>query len=372
MKKRKCRSVGAVALILLLSTTGSLALVKSNEKEPLSRGPELEVTTDKTVYEIGELVTIFFTNIGDETLCGGGPIVTIYNNEEEIVYQEATYCYWEIEPGEYKEWLPWDQTNKHGNQVPVGKYTVEGFLSGGEDNYVDTATFYILDYEPPGPPYGPTLGVVNISYTFCIDIPNEDEYDLCYLVWDFGDGYITDPVGPYAAGETVCIDHLWSEPGDYEIKVGIKDSYGLWYWTDPLLVHIGDNSPPSKPHIDGPHIHCRPICGKAGEEYEYTFKSVDPDGDDIYYLVDWGDGTYDDWFGPYPSGEEATANHTWNAQGTYTIKAKSKDINGLESDWGTLTVTMPRTRAINSFFLQFLEKLFEKFPLLEWLLLNIR
>ena len=368
MKKRKCLFVGAVVLILLFSASSSLALVKSIRKEQQSRGAELEVTTDKTVYEIGEMVTIFFTNIGDEILSGGGPIVTIYNNEDEIVYQEACYCWWEIEPGEYEEWPPWDQTNQHGNQVPVGKYTVEGFLSGGEENYVDTATFYIIGYDPPGPPYGPTEGVVNISYTFCIDIPDEDEFDTCYLVWDFGDGYITDPLGPYAAGETVCIDYFWSEPGDYEIRVGIKDSYDRWYWTDPLVVHIGDNSPPSKPHIDGPTIQYRPICGKAGEEYEYTFRSVDPDDDDIYYIVYWGDGTYDDWFGPYTSGEEATANHTWNAKGHYTIKAKAKDIWGAESDWATMSIPIMGSRAMYTLFLNLLQKHPNLFSIIKYLL----
>lgn len=357
MKKRKYLFVGATVLILLLSTTGSLALVKSNEKEPLSRGPELEVTTDKTVYEIGEMVTIFFTNIGDEILSGGGPIVTIYNNQDEIVYQEACYCYWEIEPGEYEEWPPWDQTNKHGNQVPVGKYTVEGFLTGNEQNYVDTATFYILDYSP----YGPTLGVVNISYTFCIDLPDDGECEPYLILWDFGDGTGTVWMGPYPAGETVCIEHSWIEPGDYDIRVKIRDACDNEYWTDPLVIHIGDNSPPSTPIITGPCI------GIPGRVHGFTVTSEDPDVDDISYTIDWGDDNSDT-TGYNPSGTGVKVRHTWSSMGDFTIRAKAKDIWGAESDWGTKPITVIRTRAINTPFLSFLKQHPNIFPLLKLLI----
>jgi len=95
------------------------------------------------------------------------------------------------------------------------------------------------------------------------------------------------------------------------------------------------NDPPDAPVIDGP------TSGKAGIEYNYTFLSVDPNDDDIYYYIDWGDDTNSGWIGPFESGETAIESHTWSEQGTYTISAKSKDTRGAESDWGTLPVTMP-------------------------------
>jgi len=246
----------------------------------------------------------------------------------------------------------------------VGKYTVEGFLTGNEQNYIDTATFNILDYSP----YGPTLGVVNISYTFCINLPDNGECEPYHILWDFGDGQMTGWMGPYVGGETVCIEHSWSETGDYEIRVKIRDNCANEYWTDPLVIHISDNSPPSAPDIEGPPKNYRPICGKAGQEYEYKFRSEDPDDDNILYLVDWGDGTYDDWFGPYPSGEEATAKHTWNAQGCYTIMAKAKDIWGAESDWTTMSIPIEGNRAMYTLFLNFLQKYPNLFPILQLLL----
>jgi pyrrolidone-carboxylate peptidase len=98
------------------------------------------------------------------------------------------------------------------------------------------------------------------------------------------------------------------------------------------------NYPPEIPTIDGP------INGTAGVEYEYTFKTTDPDQHKIYYCVDWGDGTEEICVGPYLSGEEVTLGHTWSEQGTYVIKAKARDIYGKESDWATLEISMPVSR----------------------------
>jgi len=62
-----------------------------------------------------------------------------------------------------------------------------------------------------------------------------------------------------------------------------------------------------------------------------------------------------------------TVKHTWSEDGIYCLRVKAKDNNGLESGWGTLEVTMPKNKAINPFIL-FLEKLIERFPILEQIL----
>jgi len=96
--------------------------------------------------------------------------------------------------------------------------------------------------------------------------------------------------------------------------------------------------------------------GVTGEEYEYIFSTIDPNGDDVYYNIDWGDGHFEDWFGPYASGEEVVVSHTWDEQDTYTIRARAKDTNNLWGPWGELEVTMPVNQHSYSF------------PLLQWLL----
>jgi len=127
-----------------------------------------------------------------------------------------------------------------------------------------------------------------------------------------------------------------------------KDRYPLM----PLYVNQGA---PDRPMIGGE------TSGKRGKEYDYTFITTDPDGDEVYYYIDWGDNTSSGWIGLYSSGVAVIQAHKWNNQGTYIIKAKAKDINGEESDWSTLEVIMPRNKiATNLLFLRFLDR----FPLL--------
>jgi len=64
-------------------------------------------------------------------------------------------------------------------------------------------------------------------------------------------------------------------------------------------------------------------------------------GDDVYYYIEWGEySNAGEWIGPYSSGEQIILTHTWD-KGTYTIKAKAKDVYDQESEWGYLEVSVP-------------------------------
>ena len=123
---------------------------------------------------------------------------------------------------------------------------------------------------------------------------------------------------------------------------------------------FGYNQPPNSPLITGPSQ------GKISIGIQYNFTAIDPDGNDVYYFIDWGDQTNSNWLGPYLSGDELAQSHDWFKTGTYTIKAKVKDIYGYESEWGTLSVKMPTSYNIP--IIQFWTRLLERFPLLENLL----
>jgi len=96
------------------------------------------------------------------------------------------------------------------------------------------------------------------------------------------------------------------------------------YALDPII----DNDPPNTPSkVEGPEN------GKINEEQEYITSTTDPDGDKVYYMFDWNDGTHSDWLGPYESGEQCIAKHTYTEEGEYKVKAKAKDIHGIQSKW---------------------------------------
>ena len=122
--------------------------------------------------------------------------------------------------------------------------------------------------------------------------------------------------------------------------------------------------PPNTPSISGPQQ------GNTGEEQEYTISAVDPDNDNIYFYIEWGDGFVDEWIGTFASGEEVTVRHTWDELGIYTIRVKAKDIYDAETDWETLDIEMPINNVFNIYqlFLRFLEQHPHMFPILRYLL----
>jgi len=118
---------------------------------------------------------------------------------------------------------------------------------------------------------------------------------------------------------------IFSE-GIYCLSENSKDFFNNRFESECFFVKIG-YEPPDPPIIEGPR------CGDPGEELTYTFVSDDFEGDNVFYFVDWGDDTFDDWFGPFPSGEKATASHSWDEKGGYEIIARAKDTQDSESGW---------------------------------------
>lgn len=107
------------------------------------------------------------------------------------------------------------------------------------------------------------------------------------------------------------------------------------------------NTPPEKPGtINGPDD------GEINVRYTYTTSTTDPDGDQIYYLFDWDDGSNSGWVGPYYSDEIAHASHTWTEEGDYKIRVKAKDEHGIQSGWGEKS---KNKQSINILPLKFLE-----------------
>ena len=139
----------------------------------------------------------------------------------------------------------------------------------------------------------------------------------------------------------------WNLNGNYVLFTVLKDGVYLYKY----------NNPPDQPEINGP------ISGTPGVELCWTFNTTDPDNDNIFYFVDWGDGTFKDWDGPYLSPIKLC--HTYEEKNTYIIRAKVKDIYGSESEWAEFEIEIPRSQA--TFYVLF-HWLFERSPILEKLL----
>jgi len=152
---------------------------------------------------------------------------------------------------------------------------------------------------------------------------------------------------------------------DITNEAGLRSALGISSQTNliPLSVipvgnpyiNITPNTPPEIPDINGP------TSGNAGTAYTFTFNSVDPDGDDVYYYIKWDDGYLVVWDGPHASGTDFDIDHTYQFEGIKTISAKAKDIYGDESGWETLNVTITKYRSFN-FNFNLLNWLSERFP----------
>jgi hypothetical protein len=92
-------------------------------------------------------------------------------------------------------------------------------------------------------------------------------------------------------------------------------------------IQTGTSYPPDPPTVDGA------VAGKPGKEYKYTAITSDPEGDQIFYKFDWGDGTSTEWIGPVNSGEGIDITHTWTSVGDFNIKVKAKDTEQASSRW---------------------------------------
>ncbi|UCF50050.1 MAG: hypothetical protein JSU91_00805 [Thermoplasmatales archaeon] len=178
----------------------------------------------------------------------------------------------------------------------------------------------------------------------------EVQVDKTYYLVCEGDGghgdepiycWYTNPSNPYDRGMV----HIFN--------------YGSWhnvYSSDCCFITYYNNLAPYSPTISGPKN------GKTGIYYDFKFISNDPDDDDLYYYIDWGDDYIDEWIGPFGSSHEITRSHRWEEEGTYIIKAKVKDTCNMESNWASFEVNIPRNRETS---ISLLYWFLERFSLLE-------
>jgi len=114
-----------------------------------------------------------------------------------------------------------------------------------------------------------------------------------------------------------------------------------------------ENKQPNKASIDGP------TDLNIGQTYTYTVEGTDPDGDELYYLVEWGDDTYN----IITPDDQNTVTHKWSKTGSFNIKVLAIDSY---AEWAeeALTITISKDKhGLHSMpLLQFINNMLEKFP----------
>jgi hypothetical protein len=239
-----------------------------------------------------------------------------------------------------------------------GSVCIEGVTAfitayGNDDYGTESGSAYVFAGEIFNQPpvanftWTPHYPYVNQSVLFDASASSDPDGTIVLYEWDW------DNDGVYEENHTTqTATHSWGTSGEYPLTLRVTDD-GDASTTLTCIITVFQNHPPNIPIIEGP------LTGNVGTPTSYNFTSTDPDGDSLYWMIDWGDSSGTEWIGPYPCGT-ITQSHTWTKKGTYIIKAKVKDPTGWETGWGALSVKMPYSSTIPCLF--FLERFFERFP----------
>jgi hypothetical protein len=182
----------------------------------------------------------------------------------------------------------------------------------------------------PPKPSGPTTGTPGTSYSYSASATDPDGDQVKYT-FDWGDA-TTSVTGLVNSGTAASTSHSWSTGGNYYVNAMATDSKGATSgWSSGLAVTIANRAPttPSKPS--------GPTTGTPGTSYSYSTSATDPDGNQVKYTFDWGDGTTSV-TSLVNSGTTESASHSWSAAGTYTAKAMATDSIGATSGWSSATI----------------------------------
>jgi hypothetical protein len=229
----------------------------------------------------------------------------------------------------------------------------------------ELADVYFIGNPPDTPeaPDGPMEGSEGEELTFSASTTDPDG-DMIYYKFNWGNGSYSSWLGPLNSGETIETSNIWNEEGVYEVRVKAKDiNNRLSDWSEPLEVTINENLPPEGLTINGPKI------GRTGKSLTFSLTASDPEEHDVFYFIMWGDGTHNDWSGPYKSGDEVKINHTYTKGGQMFINLNVKDQYNKEGEPAQFVLFIIKDRSTtNQILLRFIERVIKYFPSLEFLL----
>jgi len=211
--------------------------------------------------------------------------------------------------------------------------------------WVDYNPDVIVNWIPVSDTGGIYYGDIGEQLTFNGSNSFDHEGEIISYLWDFGDGY-----NQY----DMTAVHAYESKGVYPVTLTVVDNSGNEV-NDTTWAFIGRlNNPPETPTISGP------LEGKIDIEYSINFSATDPEGDDVYFYVYWGD-SWPIWYGPFPSGKEIKLNHTWTSKLSYTIRVKAKDEYGFRSNWTTKEIIIPKTKS-NEHNINIFSLFYKQFP----------
>lgn len=240
----------------------------------------------------------------------------------------------------------------NGDASLIGSFNTGGLMVGiacdingkmyGEDSVTDS--LYEINTATG---IATLIGELGIDLNDAQDIAYDKDNNILYST-----GYKGSTAGGGALGTLDQTDGHYTFIGDFPVgSEGCPSEIACF-----VIPYNIPNDPPDIPIIDGP------VVGRHHQEICWSFKSDDPNGDQVKYHIDWDDHGAQNETDFHPSGEWAEACHTFKPlilQGKYRIHAWAEDEKGALSAKEEYEISIPRSRAI---YRPLLLRLFEQFP----------
>ncbi|MEM9935524.1 MAG: PKD domain-containing protein, partial [Bacteroidota bacterium] len=264
-----------------------------------------------------------------------------FSAEKTVILQDSSLQFLDTSTGDPDSWswfFPGAEPPTSSLQNPVitypdtGTFSVNLVVAKGEKqdsiswtNYIrvvnDTSDISANDstgFPAVNCDANPTTGVAPLEVFFIAAAtdPNGNDNGLVYS-WDFKDGNT-------ATGNKTS--HIFSEGGEYEVELTVRDTDGNEVKCQEITIAVE-----GKP--GAPSVTCNAVPDKGPSPLNVGFSAAatDPDGDELQYLWDFGDGD---------TSSLQTITHTYTEIGEYIAEVTVIDEDGLIATCQkTITVT---------------------------------
>jgi len=160
----------------------------------------------------------------------------IQNNQNAYDPTENNYWYdTEIIQGNFWDDYTGNDTNEDG--IGDTPYNLPGNRTQDKYPLMNPYCFQCRPFKP-STPKGIINGKINQEYNYSTSSIDPKQGKLYYW-FDWNDNTNSRWIGPYQSGEICNLSYIWTEKGNYEIRVRSKNEYGAQSeWSDPLIVSM--------------------------------------------------------------------------------------------------------------------------------------
>ena len=178
----------------------------------------------------------------------------------------------------------------------------------------------------PSPPSGSSSGLVDTDYEYTVSTSDPDGDSLRYTV-SWGDGNTRTSSISRPSGVSETFTYAWPNSGTYCVRVRASDGTDDSLWSSCRYVTV--TGAPSVPAVKAESWE----GGSTATTYDFEVRSTEPDGEQVRYHIDWGDGTAIQKTGFVTPGQWHTVSHKWSTREAFCIKVRAEDVNSAFSDW---------------------------------------